>query len=175
MAFDSEVNIISEMDAAAMRSSTRLRVLVVDDDNGLLQVVQQMVEALGFRADAAGGGLAAMRCLSRSRYDLMITDLQMPDMDGHALTRWLKSKYKGIKVIVMTGMASGDVVDYMHTGLVDRWLFKPFSLNTLGRLLNEILSTDSFRRFARHVGQPGTLEDDVHPSMPQPASLREAR
>lgn len=175
MTFDSEVNKISETDAATMRRSAPLRVLVVDDDNCLLQTVQQMVEALGFRADAAGGGLAAMQCLSRSRYDLMITDLQMPDMDGHALTRWLKSKFKGTKAIVMTGMAPGDVVDHMHTGIVDRWLFKPFSLNTLRRLLNEILSIDTFGRFARHVDQPGTLDDDGHPSMPQSGSVRQAR
>ena len=116
-----------------------------------------------------------MRCLSRARYDLMVTDLQMPDMDGHALTRWLKSKSNGTKVIVMTGMAPGDVADYMHTGIVDGWLFKPFSLNTLGSLLGEMLSTDSFKRFVRRVGQPGTMADDRHPGISQPASMREAR
>ena len=46
-------------------------------------------------------------------------------------------------MIVMTGMGPGDVDDYMHTGIVDRWLFKPFSLNTLRGLLDEMLLADS--------------------------------
>jgi two-component system capsular synthesis sensor histidine kinase RcsC len=174
MTFISEVK-HSETDAATIRRFTLPRVLVVDDDDCLLQTVQQMVETLGFKADAANGGFAAMQCLSRARYDLMVTDLQMPDMDGYALSSWLNNKFKGTKVIVMTGMAPGDVAGYMHTGIVDGWLFKPFSLNKLGSLLGEMLSTDSLRRFARHGGQPGTMADDGQPSTPRPASMREAR
>jgi two-component system capsular synthesis sensor histidine kinase RcsC len=164
MTIVSEVRNFSEADDTILRRSAILRLLVVDDDDSLLQTVQQMVEALGFKTDVANGGLAAMRCLSRSRYDLMITDLQMPVMDGFALSRYLKSNFKGTKVIVMTGMGPGDVDDYMHTGIVDRWLFKPFSLNTLGELLDEMLSADFLKRFARHVGQPGTMANGDQPS-----------
>ncbi len=146
MTIVSEGKTVSESDGAVSRRSAPLRILVVDDDECLLQTVQQMVEALGFRTDAANGGLAAMRCLSRSRYDLMITDLQMPDMDGYRLSGWLKKKSKDTKVIVMTGMVPGDVVDYMHTGIVDSWMFKPFSLNSLGGLLGELLPAHSLRR-----------------------------
>lgn len=174
MTFISEVK-NSKTDAAAIRSFTLPRVLVVDDDDCLLQTVQQMMEALGFKADAANGGFAAMRCLSRARYNLMVTDLQMPDMDGYALSSWLNNQFKGTKVIVMTGMAPGNVADYMHTGIVDGWLFKPFSLNTLGSLLDEMLSADSIRRFARHGGQPGTMANGGQPSTPRPASMRETR
>ena len=164
MTIVSEVRNFSEADDTILLMSAILRLLVVDDDDCLLQTVQQMVEALGFKTDVANGGLAAMRCLSRSRYDLMITDLQMPAMDGFALARYLKSKFKGTKVIVMTGMGPGDVDDYMHTGIVDRWRFKPFSLNTLGGLLDEMLSADSLKRFDRHVGQPGTMANGDLPS-----------
>ena len=147
----------------------------MDDDYCLLQVVHDMVEVLGFRVDSANGGLAAMRRLSQSKYNLMITDLQMPDMDGFALSCWLKHKSKDAKVIVMTGSHPSDWVDYMHTGIVDRWISKSFSLTALAGILNGLVPTDSLKRFARHSGHHGSACYDGQPSVPQPASMKEAR
>jgi DNA-binding NtrC family response regulator len=147
MAFYSEAKKVPGTDDAPSRRSAPARALVVDDDHCLVQVVHQMLEVLGFRADSAIGGLAAMRCLSQSRYDLMITDLQMPDMDGYTLSGWLKHKSPDTKVIVMTGNNHADVVNYMDTGIVDHWLFKPFSLTKLAGILNELVPTDMLRRF----------------------------
>ena len=52
-------------------------------------------------------------------------------MDGYTLSGWLKQKSTDTKVIVMTGNNHADVVNYMDTGIVDHWLFKPFSLTKL--------------------------------------------
>lgn len=148
MTLISEIEIGSKAPAATLSRGAPLRALVVDDDLCLLSVVHQMVEALGFRVDAATGGIAAMRYLSQSRYDLMVTDLQMPDMDGYALSGWLKHKFNNTKVIVMTGSTHSNVVNYINTGIVDRWMFKPFSLTKLAEIVGELVATYRLRRFA---------------------------
>ena len=126
MASVSEVRTGAKVNDAILPGALPLSALVVDDDHCLLQVVYQMMEVFGFRTDSANGGHAAMRSLFQSRYDVVITDLQMPDMDGYALSGWVKSKFKNTKVIVMTGSNGSDLADFRHTGIVDRWLRETF-------------------------------------------------
>jgi CheY-like chemotaxis protein len=169
-----EVKTVFASGAAALREYASLRALVVDDDHCLVTIVHQMLEVLGFSVDTANGGLAAMRCLSQFRYDLMVTDLQMPDMDGYSLSGWLKHKSRDTKVIVMTGRNPADVVGYMKSGIVDRWLFKPFSFSKLRGLLGDLIPTESLSCFARQIGHHGSAPDDCQPRVAQRASLKEA-
>ena len=174
MGFDLEKKILAAAGAIPLRS-VALNVLVVDDNDCLLQVVHDMLEVLGFRVDSANGGHAAIRCLSQSRYDVMITDLQMPDVDGFALSCWLKHSSKDTKVIVMIESFPSDWVEYIHTGIVDRWISKPFSLTKLAGILDGLVPIDSHKRFSRHPGQHGYAGYDGQPSVPQPASMKETR
>jgi CheY-like chemotaxis protein len=118
------------------------RVLVVDDSHLMLMAVSHMAEALGFKADSATGGLAALRNSTQFSYDLLITDLQMQDFDGYALAGMLKQKTRQIKAIIMTGCAQSEVINYMNTGVVDSWLYKPFRLQDLGEMLSTLFPTD---------------------------------
>lgn len=177
MTYLSNPSTVSGVDEAISLRSAPPRVLVVDDDHGLVHLMRQLMGDIGFSADTANGGLAAMRCLSRSSYDLMITDLQMPDMDGYALSGWLKHRSKDTKVIVMTGCNPADVVNYMHTGVVDRWMFKPFSLDTLEGLLNALVPAGSIRRLANTktlVGLRGSACHGGPLERPNPVCVKEA-
>jgi two-component system capsular synthesis sensor histidine kinase RcsC len=158
MALISEVKIVPKAPAVTLSGGVPLSALVVDDDHCLLEVVHQMVESLGFRADAATGGIAAMRYLSQAKYDLVVTDLQMPDIDGYALSGWLKHKSKDTKVIVMTGSTHSNVVKYMNTGMVDSWMFKPFSFKRLAEIVGDLVPTcrlGGFAEIKNNVGHQG--------------------
>ena len=56
----------------ALYGSVHPKVLVVDDDHLIVQVVSRMMEIFGSRVDSANGGVAALNCLSESRYDVVI-------------------------------------------------------------------------------------------------------
>jgi hypothetical protein len=63
----------------------------------------------------------------------------------------------------------------MHTGIVDRWLFKPFSLTVLAGVLDELAPTASLKRFAHPGGRHRSDYYDGQHSIPQPASMGETR
>jgi two-component system cell cycle response regulator CpdR len=109
-----------------------VRSLVVDDDNNIIKFVAYMLSILGFqKVDTAQKNPELLKKLATGPYDLLVTDLEMPDMNGFDLTQKIKREAHGTKVIIMTGRQKGDCLAMMDAQLVDGWLFKPFGLNDL--------------------------------------------
>ncbi len=105
------------------------RILIVDDDGGVLKLVSRMAAHLGFRPTMAIDGVEALHRLARARFDLVITDYDMPFIDGYQLADQIKEQYFGTRVIIMTGHLEEDVGCLTDSaGVVDGLLFKPFSL-----------------------------------------------
>jgi len=108
------------------------RILIVDDNPDILKLVSKMVTVLGYRAIIAEDGVDALDCLTRGHYDLVITDYDMPFIDGYQLADQIKEKHFGTKVIIMTGHSESDVADLLDgSGIVDGLLLKPFNLKAL--------------------------------------------
>ncbi|MEJ2642803.1 MAG: response regulator, partial [Desulfosarcinaceae bacterium] len=100
-----------------------IRALVVDDDHSSVVIVSRWLEKLGIRADAANGCLAAQQCIKQSRYDVVVTDLQMPILGGYELAAWIKHESERIPVIMMTGCSFLEIEEKLNAGRVDAWLF----------------------------------------------------
>jgi len=105
------------MDAAASSSAT---ILVVDDNEGLLRLIQKALQHEGFTAVTAGSGKEAIIWLAQNRADLMLLDLKLPDIEGQALVDHLAEIHRGIPFIVITGQGDERVaVDMMKRGALD--------------------------------------------------------
>ncbi len=139
MALILKEGMVRKVDENASQCLAQPRILVVDDDHLSVQVVTRMMGVLGSKVDAANGGLAVLNCLSRERYDVVITDLEMPGLSGYELACWLKEKSGDTKVIIMTGRNRFEVANFMKSGMVDCWLFKPFSISDLETTLSNIM------------------------------------
>lgn len=113
------------------------RVLVVDDEPSVARILVAMLTKLGWDAEAAYGGRAAIERFDSDadRYDLVITDLNMPDIDGLAVVERVSAKLGGSSVILMTGsLGSRPCSD--RSGLAGiRMLRKPFSLDDVAKLM----------------------------------------
>jgi len=81
----------------------RISILVVDDENAIRRVVCAQLERRGLLAVPAVDGQDALAALSVRKFDILITDLQMPRMDGHALLTAVQDQYPLMRRIVMTG------------------------------------------------------------------------
>lgn len=106
-------------------------VLVVDDDPEVLVVVSLAVEFFGYSVTPALNGRTALEKMREKRFDLMITDLTMPDIDGIELLKRTKLIYPATKVILMTGFYDAEPVLESIQNQADDFLLKPFSLKML--------------------------------------------
>ena len=108
------------------------RILIVDDNLDILKLVSKMVTRLGYRPTIAEDGVDALYFLTKGHFDLVITDYDMPFIDGYQLADQIKEKHFGTKVILMTGHSESDVADLLDgSGIVDGLLLKPFNLKAL--------------------------------------------
>jgi CheY-like chemotaxis protein len=122
--------------AASSRRPNGLRVLVVDDDFAIKVLVTAMLEVHNCLVDRAENGARALDCLATKSYDLVLTDLYMPVMDGYRLAREIRSKWPDTKIAIMTGSSQDDMQAKAAAGHVDVCLFKPFGLEEIRRLLD---------------------------------------
>ena len=92
-------------------------ILVVDDEVRLADVLAAALEDLGYRATAVHSARAALVELERARFDLVLTDLRLPVMDGRALLREVRSRWPEVPVIIITAFAAvRDAVDLVKEG-----------------------------------------------------------
>jgi PAS domain S-box-containing protein len=119
------------------------RVLVVDDEPGLREVLSDILKTCGYAVDAAGNGVEALDLLSAGEYDLIISDLCMPKMDGEKLYRCVREKNLGLatRMIFVTGDTVSPKSRTFLESIGNRWITKPFNISTIedivGRALRE--------------------------------------
>ena len=113
-------------------------VLVVDDNAVNQKVAVGMLTRLGYRADVAAGGAAAVEAVGRSRYDAVLMDCEMPVIDGFAATREIRqqeSAYRRTPLIAMTAAAMiGDRERCLAAGM-DDYVPKPIRIDELAQVL----------------------------------------
>lgn len=120
--------------------NNKIRVLIVDDDPMVRQVVSEMVRRLGCQTTAAEDALMALYHLNQNRYDVVIADYDMPFIDGYELADQIKEIYLGTKVIMMTGHGDTEVSDLLkNSSLVDGLLLKPFNIRAIKEKLESTL------------------------------------
>lgn len=127
-----------------MDENSRLRILLVDDSSDMRVVVSALIRQLWKSVEIylAAGGREALRKLNGGNYDIVLTDLQMPDMDGYetaAAIRQMPPPCCHVKIICMTG---GKIsMERIQECGIDGYLLKPFSLEELRVKFAEIVDT----------------------------------
>jgi CheY-like chemotaxis protein len=117
------------------------RILVADDDKRIQDVVSELLEFMGFEVALAGNGIEAMAVFLDSSFDLVLTDLQMPVMDGLSLASHIKERSPSTPVILLTGSDGETVRKKMERAPVDSVIFKPFRLEDLQRTVQGALTS----------------------------------
>ena len=114
-------------------------ILVVDDEMRLADVLAAALEDLGYRATAVHSARAALIELERARFDLVLTDLRLPVMDGRALLREVRSRWPEVPVIIITAFAAvRDAVDLVKEGAFD-YIAKPFEIDDVSATIRRAL------------------------------------
>ena len=114
-------------------------ILIVDDNYDMLEVLQRNLKAQNFHTYKASSVVEALNILKYSPIDLLITDLQMPGINGMELVKYAGEHFPDMPTLVITGFPSVDgAVDAVKSGAVD-YLVKPFTNEELKRSVERSL------------------------------------
>ncbi len=116
------------------------RVLVVDDEENARIGVSKILEQEGYRVDSVANGREALDFLQRQNVQVVISDLQMPEMNGMSFLRELNRHYPSTQVIMVT--AHGGVESYLeaiHLGAYE-YINKPIRLDELRIVMDKMLT-----------------------------------
>ncbi|MEK7949553.1 response regulator [Luteolibacter soli] len=105
------------------------RILLVDDEPAILEVLRQALLAEGFEVETAANGIEAVKRAKGQLFDLVLTDMIMPEMDGIQTILELRAVHPGIRIIAMSGgvsSAGGDFLPLARQLGAQTVLRKPF-------------------------------------------------
>ena len=122
------------------------KILVVDDDKRLANDVVEYLTIFGYQAAAAYGGREALTKFEQGDFQLVITDLKMPEMDGMELLEAVKALDRRVVVMVITGYGTIEsAVDAIKRGAFD-FIPKPFKMDELEVIVNRALERHTLFR-----------------------------
>ena len=117
------------------------RILLVDDEPDLVNLVSMRLKGAGYEVTAAYDGQQALDQVRQSRPDLIILDLMLPKLDGYKVCRLLKfdERYKGVPILIFTARAQEEDIKLAMECGADAYLTKPFEAQVLLEKLRALL------------------------------------
>jgi CheY-like chemotaxis protein len=111
----------------------RLRLLLAEDNPVNQEVAAAMLRKRGHQVDIVGNGRAAVEAVTGRRYDLVLMDIQMPELDGFGATQAIRAlpEGKGLRIVALTAHAAGDERGRCLAAGMDGYLSKPFKAHQL--------------------------------------------
>ncbi|MGC2061725.1 MAG: NAD(P)H-dependent oxidoreductase subunit E [Thermodesulfovibrionales bacterium] len=107
------------------------RILIVDDEPVVIKSAERVLKGEGYDVESAAGGREAILKLEKGGYDLVFTDLKMPEVDGLTLIKWIRKSSSTIGIVIITGYPSQDTIkDALELGIID-YVPKPFTPSVL--------------------------------------------
>lgn len=150
-------------------SEPKVRVLVVDDERALCAGIQEALQREGYLVDAANDGASALRLLTEKPYNLVVTDIRMPQLDGMQLLKDAREKGRDTQFILMTAYGRVEsAVEAMRAGAYD-YLTKPVDLKRLRAVvakaleLQTVVAENSELRQRLQRVEPGLLLGESEP------------
>ena len=127
-----------------MTIRSALNILIAEDNPVNQKVAQLMHQRLGHRADLAANGQEVLRAMENRAYDLVLMDIQMPEMDGIEATKHIRSRWQqGPKIIAITSFDPEFCREQCFSAGVDDFINKPIRMNELDAAIDRNMSLSS--------------------------------
>ncbi|MCU1265963.1 MAG: Histidine kinase [Acidobacteria bacterium] len=125
----------------AAPESAPLSILVVDDEPSVRETLADMLSALNHQVQLADSGHAALEKIGQTDFDLVFTDLAMPEMDGWETARAVRKQCAETIIVLVTGYGVGTVPPAGETGLIDAIIGKPFDFEQVSEVISRLFAT----------------------------------
>jgi DNA-binding NtrC family response regulator len=138
------------------------RILIVDDDRIVRLILHETLDRMGagYRVETAIDGQDALTKLGKNEYDLMITDLKLPEMGGVELTREIRSRQMMLSIIWISAYTDGKVEEEAMRLDVFRFLHKPLGIAQIRAAAQAALNAGNGK--TKHVGSEDGIAEQTH-------------
>ena len=126
------------------------RILVVEDDFDIAEMLQTWLMEAGYGVEVAGDGLRALDAFAAGRFDLVLLDLMLPKLDGFGVCEWIRAR-SDVPVVMLTALDGEEEQLRGYDLRIDDYVTKPFSMPLLLRKIAAILRRCGDREEARRV------------------------
>jgi two-component system response regulator PilR (NtrC family) len=124
----------------------REKILIVEDEHSMNEVLRILLESEGFEVTSAFDGAEGIDYLKKEIYDLVITDLRMPEVDGFQVLKTAKELFPDTVVIMITAYGTNErVIEAMKAGAYD-FIHKPFQVDEIRIIINKALEKRRLKR-----------------------------
>lgn len=128
-----------------------MEILVIDDDVSLNKGICSFLNSKGIHSDTASNGAEGVQLFQKKKYDLILSDLQMPEMNGLELLEYVRKNKIDIPVIIMTAFASiENAIEAMKKGAED-YLTKPVNLNELAIKIEKVIENKRIKNENKYL------------------------
>ena len=131
------------------------RILLAEDDKAVQSFVSRALMHRGHAVTAVDDGLQALEALNEAGFDLLITDIIMPGLDGIALALKVARDRPNLPILMMTGYSAERQRAHNLEELICRVVTKPFSLEQICKTVQEVLAEGPATRLPEAAGGPG--------------------
>ncbi len=122
------------------------KVLIVDDEQDVLELCERILKSKGYQVQTAGEGREAVQLATQRRFDLLLTDVKVPGMNGLEIAQTLKKSDPDVICVAMTGYSTVDMVlNALKLG-VDEFILKPFTPTELSATVSKALEKERLRK-----------------------------
>ena len=119
-----------------------LKILLVDDEPDIVEVIQDRLEAYGFTVVTAGNGVEALKKLSVEKFDGVFLDVKMPEMDGIEALVEIRKRGLQIPIIIITSSSTREAaIDAVAKG-ANEYILKPFSWEELKAKIQKVFKVN---------------------------------
>ena len=125
------------------RSEAKLNVLVVDDNDSIREILTALLSHRGYRCESAANGREAMEKVAQGHFDVVITDVNMPEMDGITLTRELTLRFSDLPVMIMTAQPDEHWRESARSAGAREVLGKPFEISEFMVRLHKVVDSQN--------------------------------
>jgi len=118
------------------------KILIIDDDQAIQQMVKRLTERAGYAAEMASNGEEGMMLIEENSFDLVITDIIMPKKEGIEIITIIRKNYPQIKIIAMSGGGRFTPEGYLKSAKIlgaDKVFTKPFNHREMLEAIDELI------------------------------------
>jgi DNA-binding NtrC family response regulator len=131
---------MSENESVVLHEAPPASILCVDDEPGILSALRRLFRAKGFQVQVADGGKAGLLLMETQSFDLVISDMRMPEMDGATFLEQVRLRWPSSIRLLLTGYADNDsLMSAINRGEIYRHIAKPWDDGDILMIVREAL------------------------------------